>query len=149
MLTKSSEYSIRAMVFIQLVNWENRRPGVKEIAAEIDAPVAFTAKILHVLAMHQMLLSMKGRGGGFFFPENQSDHSLYDVIMITEGNRLFTKCGLGLKQCNDTNPCPLHKEYEMIRTDIFNLMKSETIASLAKKIKDGKAVLNRALLDLS
>jgi Rrf2 family protein len=145
MLSKSTEYSIRALVFIQLVNWDNRRPGVKEIAEEIDAPVAFTAKMLHVMTTHQLLFSLKGRGGGFFFQENQSDHTLLDVIRITEGNRLFTKCGLGLKECNDENPCPLHEDYERIRDDLLRLVKSETIASLAKKINEGKAVLNRIL----
>ncbi len=149
MLLKSSEYSIRALVFIQLVNWENRRPGVKEIAEEIDAPTAFTAKMLHIMTTHQLLLSMKGRGGGFYFPDNHSNHSLYDVIMVTEGDRLFTKCGFGLKHCNDSNPCPLHDEYAKIRESILHLAKSETIASLAKKIKEGKAILNRNMLNMN
>lgn len=141
MLSKSSEYSIRAMVFVQLVNWENRRPGVKEIAREIDAPEAFTAKILHILTTHQLLFSMKGRGGGFYFQDYHSDHTLYDVILVTEGNRLFTKCAFGLKHCSDVNPCPLHEEYAKIRESILKLAGSETISSLAGKIKEGKAVL--------
>ena len=145
MLSKSTEYSIRALVFIQLVNWENRRPGVKEIAEEIDAPVAFTAKMLHTLTTHQLLQSMKGRGGGFFYPDNLSTHSLFDVIKITEGDRLLTKCGIGLRHCNEENPCPLHEEYARIRDELRDLVKSETIASLARKIKEGKAVLNRSI----
>lgn len=149
MLTKSSEYSIRALVFVQLVNWENRRPGVKEIAEEIDAPTAFTAKILHILTTHQVLLSMKGRGGGFFFPDNQTDLTLFDVLMITEGDRLFTKCGFGLKNCSDANPCPLHEEYAKIRESLLQLARSETITSLAKKIKEGKAILNNNMLKIN
>ncbi|MDT8432948.1 MAG: Rrf2 family transcriptional regulator [Bacteroidales bacterium] len=149
MLTKSSEYSIRALVFVQLVNWESRRPGVKEIAKEIDAPTAFTAKILHVLTTHQVLLSMKGRGGGFYFAGNQSDLTLFDVIMITEGDRLFTKCGFGLKNCNNAYPCPLHEEYLKIRESILQLAKSETIASLAGKIKEGRAILNSNMLKIN
>lgn len=149
MLSKSSEYSIRALVFVQLVNWENRRPGVKEIAKEIDAPTAFTAKILHILTTHQVLFSMKGRGGGFFFPDGQTDLTLFDVLMITEGDRLFTKCGFGLKNCSDANPCPLHKEYAKIRESLLQLAKSETITSLAKKIKEGKAILNNNMLKIN
>ncbi|MCF8222597.1 MAG: Rrf2 family transcriptional regulator [Bacteroidales bacterium] len=149
MLSKSSEYSIRALVFVQLASWESRRPGVKEIAEEIDAPTAFTAKILHILTTHQVLLSMKGRGGGFFFPDNQTDLTLFDVLMITEGDRLFTKCGFGLKNCSDANPCPLHEEYARIRESILQLARSETIATLAKKIKEGKAILNSNMLKIN
>ncbi len=146
MLSKSTEYSIRALVFVQLRNWEDKRPGVVEIAKEIDAPTAFTAKVLHILTTHQVLFSLKGRGGGFYFPDYNSDRSLYDVITVTEGDRLFTKCGFGLKHCNDAIPCPLHDEYAKIRDRILKLAKSETIASLAGKIKEGKAVLNRQIL---
>jgi Rrf2 family protein len=148
MLSKSTEYSIRALVFVQLRNWENRRPGVSEIAREIDAPAAFTAKILHILTTHQVLHSMKGRGGGFYFPDYHSDRSIYDVIMVTEGDRLFTSCGFGLKNCSDANPCPLHEEYAKIRDRILKLARSETIATLAGKIKDGKAVLSRQAVDM-
>jgi len=143
MLTKSTEYGIRALVLIQLQNWENRRPGVAETAKEIQAPVAFTAKILHQLTTHQLLESMKGRGGGFFFKDNQSDLSLYNVIMVLEGDRLFTKCGFGLKNCSETNPCPMHDGYMHLRDGLIDLSKKETIASMAQKVLDGVAVLNR------
>jgi len=144
MLSKSTEYGIRALVSIQLQNWENRRPGVAGTAKEIEAPEAFTAKILHQLTSRQLLESMKGRGGGFFFKDNQSHLSLYDVILVLEGDRLFTKCGFGLKNCSETNPCPMHEQYIHLRDGLINLAKTETIASMAQKILDGDAVLNRA-----
>jgi DNA-binding IscR family transcriptional regulator len=62
MLTKSTEYAIRALIYVQLQNWKEMRPGVAEIAREIEAPTAFTAKILHILTSRRILESMKGRG---------------------------------------------------------------------------------------
>ena len=47
MLTKGSEYALRALLYIQLQNWNEKRPGVTEIAREIEAPEAYSAKILH------------------------------------------------------------------------------------------------------
>ena len=66
MLVKSTEYAIRALVYIQLQNWNKKRPGVIEIAKEIEAPAAYSAKILQTLTRHKLVDSMKGRGGGFF-----------------------------------------------------------------------------------
>lgn len=145
MLTKSTEYAIRALVYIQLQNWENKRPGVIEIAREIEAPEAFSAKILQTLTKHKLLDSMKGRGGGFFFPGNASNLTLYDVIHVVEGDGTFHKCGFGLKNCNDENPCPLHDKYVAIRNGFFTIVKTDTIDMLATKIKEGSAVLNSIL----
>lgn len=146
MLSKSSEYAIRALVFIQIQNWEERRPGVIEIARETGAPAAFSAKILHTLTTHRLLDSMKGRGGGFFFPNGQSDLTLYQVIHVMEGDELFRSCGIGLKSCSDKNPCPLHDQYTPIRESLIQLVNRETISSLAEKIRDGKAVLKENYL---
>ncbi len=143
MLSKSTEYAIRALVFVQLRNWEQKRPGVGEIAKEIEAPESYTAKILQTLTKNKLMDSMKGRGGGFFFNDNQSDLTLYDVIHVVEGDASFHKCGFGLKQCNNDNPCPLHEQYKVVRDGFFEIVKTETIKSLSEKIKLGEAVLNR------
>jgi Rrf2 family protein len=149
MLTKSTEYAIRALVYVQLQNWKKMRPGVAEIAREIEAPTAFTAKILHVLTSRSILESMKGRGGGFFFTDNHSDLSLYKIIMVMEGESLFTKCGFGLKNCNDANPCPLHDRYAALRKELLEMAHSETVISLAQKISQGHAVLNLSIFNES
>ena len=132
MLTKSTEYAIRALIYVQIQNWKKLRPGVSEIALEIEAPTAFTAKILHQLTSRRVLESMKGRGGGFFFTGNNSDLSLYQVIILMEGDGLFTKCGFGLKNCNDDNPCPIHDRHIKLRKELFNMANSETVSSLAQ-----------------
>jgi len=145
MLTKSTEYAIRALIYVQLQNWKQRRPGVSEIATEIEAPTAFTAKILHLLSSRSILESMKGRGGGFFFADDASEISLYQVIILIEGDRLFTKCGFGLKNCNDEKPCPVHDRYAKLRSELLAMAQAETVGSLAEKISQGKATLNRTI----
>ena len=142
MLTKTTEYAIRALVYIQLQNWQSKRPGVAEIAENIESPAAFTAKILQLLTKHKLLRSAKGRGGGFFL-EDTEQLTLYRVIVIMEGDSCFTRCGFGLKHCNDTNPCPLHERYIDVRDGFLNIAKTETIQSVSKKIDEGKAVLSR------
>jgi Rrf2 family protein len=143
MLSKTTQYAIRAMVYIYLQNSMTKRPGVSEIAQEIKAPVAYSAKILHTLTKHGMLDSAKGRGGGFFFTGNQSAVSLYEVIRVMEGDGLFSKCGFGLKNCNDDIPCPLHDEYNKIRNSFSAFVKRESIRSLSEKILEDNAVLTR------
>jgi Rrf2 family protein len=143
MLAKGTEYAIRALVYVQLKNWEQKRPGVVEIAKEIEAPEAYSGKILQTLTKHGLLHSMKGRGGGFFFHDNQSNLTLYNVIHIMEGDNCFHKCGFGLKDCNIDNPCPLHDKYIIVRNGFYRIVQTETIRSLAERIREGNSVLNR------
>jgi DNA-binding IscR family transcriptional regulator len=92
-----------------------------------------------------LLESMKGRGGGFFFDENQSSLTLYDIIRVVEGDASFHKCGFGLKQCNDKNPCPFHEKYKILRDGFLEIVKTETIKSFSEKILHGDAVLNSVI----
>ncbi len=128
MLSKTTQYAIRALVYVELQNRDNERPGVNEIANEIGAPVSYSAK---------------GRGGGFFFTGNQSAISLYEVIRVMEGDGLFCKCGFGLKSCNDDVPCPLHEEFNKIRNSLAQFVKRESIRSVSARILKDNAVLTR------
>ncbi len=143
MLTKATEYAIRAMVYIVLKNREQKRPGYREIAREIEAPEHFTAKILQTLVKQSVIQSAKGRGGGFFCSPDRKPVTIIEVIQHVEGLKLFTRCGIGLSHCSDTNPCPIHNEYAIIRNKYQELAALTTIQSLADKISNGHAVLNR------
>jgi Rrf2 family protein len=143
MLGKTTEYAIRALVYIFIQNQDGKRPGFKEISKRIDSPEQFTAKVLQNLARAELISSMKGRGGGFFFDQPATPLTIYDVIRIIEGETFFSKCGFGLNRCDGENPCPLHVDYSSLREGFFILVKKETIQSLANKINEQKAVLTR------
>lgn len=133
MFNKETEYALRGLVYIQTQNNLNRRPGIEEIAKEIEAPRFYTAKILQRLVKHNIVNSLKGKGGGFYFDKEQCDLSIRDVIIHTEGTNMLDGCGFGLKHCNCENPCPLHEHYAPIRDSINQLVSSQTIQSLARK----------------
>jgi len=133
MFNKETEYALRSLVYIQQQNYQKHRPGIDEIATEIEAPRPFTAKILQRLVKLGFVDSIKGKGGGFLFDQGKPDLPLKDLIIATEGGTLFTGCGFGMKYCSVENPCPLHEQYAPIRDSINKLVSDETIQSLALK----------------
>jgi Rrf2 family protein len=141
MLARTTEYAIRALVYVYIQNQEGKRPGYREVAENIDSPVPFTAKVLQNLARMEFVSSMKGRGGGFFFDEPSAPVTLYEVIRAMEGNKFFSRCGLGLKKCSDKKPCPIHEDYSPVKEGFFKLATTLTIQSLAGKVNDRKALL--------
>lgn len=133
MFYKETEYALRALVYVQFQNSAGRKPGFAEVAREIEAPQYYTAKILQRLVKGGLVMSQKGKGGGFYFDSSKAELKLKEVILFTEGDKLFTGCGFGLKNCDCNNPCPLHEQYSIVRTTINTLVTTETIQSLAKK----------------
>lgn len=142
MFKKETEYALRGLVYIQMQNHNNRRPGIVEISSEIDTPPSFTAKILQRLVRLGFIESMKGKNGGYFFDPRKPAIPIKNVIVAIEGDRIFTGCGFGLSHCDDENPCPLHEAYAPIRESINTLLSHETIQDLANK-ENPEGVLNR------
>jgi Rrf2 family protein len=138
MFNKETEYALRGLVYIQLQNLKERRPGTAEVAKEIGAPPFFTAKILQRLVRSGFVESIKGKGGGFYFDKSKPELKLETLISAIEGNRSFSGCGFGLKQCDDDNPCPLHEKYAPIREKIRKLVSRESVQSLAYKVHKKK-----------
>ena len=134
---KETEYALRGMVYIQVQNLKNHKPGIAEIATEIEAPQFFTAKILQRLVKLGFVCSIKGKGGGFYFDPEKSILPLKDIILATEGSKTFSGCGFGLKRCDESNPCPLHEQYAPIREAINKLISEETVQSIARKTFNG------------
>lgn len=139
MFNKETEYALRGLVYIQQQNLKSRRPGIAEIAKEIEAPPFYTAKILQRMVRLGFVESLKGKGGGFFFDTGKPELPLRDLVGATEGNRTFSGCGFGLKHCSNENPCPLHQQYAPIREAINQLVIKETVQSLALKTLNGES----------
>jgi|ERR1035437_649188 Rrf2 family protein len=133
MFNKETEYALRGLVYIQLQNVVGNKPGVLEIAKQIEAPQSFVAKILQRMVKTGFILSIKGKGGGFLFDKNRPDLPLKKLIIAIEGEHTLISCGLGFKECSCENPCSLHEQYAPIRAAINNLVEVETIQSLAKR----------------
>ncbi len=144
MFKKETEYALRALVYIQFQNLKTRRPGIAEIASEIETPAPFTAKILQRLVRFGFVESLKGKNGGFYFDDSKPALAIKEVIVAIQGDKIFSGCGFGLKECDDNNPCPLHEFYGPIREALEELVLRETIQSLANKNNgDIEVVLNR------
>ena len=136
MFSKETEYALRGLVYIQHRNQSGYHPGTDEISAEIGAPRFFIAKILQRLVKQGFLHSQKGRGGGFFFDDQQTPLTLGEVIISTEGEQILTGCGFGLSHCSQHSPCPLHNLYSPIR-EALQVIASRTIESLAQQEDPG------------
>ena len=102
------------------------------MADAIGSPTAFTGKILQRLVRGGILNSKKGPNGGFaILKENIPKITLKQIVTIIDGDSVYNGCGLGLAQCNDDKPCPLHKEFNPLRDKLTIMLEQTTLEDLA------------------
>ena len=143
MFSKTCEYAIRAMIFIAKRSKDGEKAGIKEISKEIDSPESFIAKILQDLSRKGLVLSTKGPNGGFFLDEQLLEGSLASIIKSVDGEKIFSGCGLGLKQCSETKPCPIHYQFKIIREEMRDMLERAKLSSFTEELENNLPFLKR------
>lgn len=142
MFSKTGEYGLRATIFIASESFKNIKISQREIAEEIDSPMAFTAKILQKLVKKNIVKSSKGSGGGFYIEKsNLKKIRLIEIIEALECDSIITGCGLGLKNCSEEHPCPVHEKFKTIKANLVLMFENTTLEDLASGIKKGNTFL--------
>jgi len=142
MISKACKYGIRATIFVASKQAEGIKLNIKEIAREVDAPEAFTAKILQVLNKNHIITSLKGPYGGFFIEAYQLEQAVINIVKAIDGLSVFQECGLGLKQCSAIHPCPMHDQYKIARDALLEAFQNTTIRQLAEQVNGGDSYIN-------
>jgi Rrf2 family iron-sulfur cluster assembly transcriptional regulator len=137
MLSNSCRYGIRAVIYLASQSTENGNIGIKKISADLNLPSPFLAKILQQLAKQKILSSTKGPNGGFSIHRDPRKISLLDIVTAIDGTDIFTNCIMHNGSCETTNKekkqCPLHDDYDKIRSSMVKLFSNKTIHDLVKK----------------
>ena len=143
MLSNTSKYAIRATIYIALNSKKGEKIDIKTIAAALNIPYPFLAKILQTLAKQKLLLSTKGPNGGFSLARDPEKISLYEIVTVTDGSDMFDNCLISLRSCNEEDiPCPVHDKFAPLRDEIKNLFKKQTLGSLAGDIKAQERIIS-------
>lgn len=107
--------------------------GASEIAREIGAPRNYLGKLLKALADRGILLSQKGKGGGFRLSRDPRDVTLFEVMLPIEKLDRWSGCFLGKARCSERSPCPLHSRWKPVRDAYLDFLKTTTVADVAER----------------
>ena len=136
MFSKSCEYGIRAVLYLAANSTETKRCGIKPIAEKLEIPSHFLGKILQKLAREKVVRSVKGPNGGFYTTEEDMSKPMITVVHILDGPQIFTSCAVGLKECSDEKPCPLHNDIKPFRNALMHSLQSKSIKTFAETLEN-------------
>jgi len=142
MFSKTTEYALRATIYIAQKSNETKKLSIDDVAKSVDAPQSFTAKILQLLTKdNRVISSVRGPNGGFYITPAARQLSIRAVLEAVEEDQVLTKCVLGLKECSEVQPCPMHAQYKHIKQQLVHLFETKTIQDLADGLISGEAFI--------
>lgn len=140
--SNACEYAIRSVLHIA----ERARPDkyvlLRDIVERSDMPRQFVGKILQVLVRAEILISSKGRGGGFALARDANRITLRQIVEAIDGPERIERCVLGFAACDNHQPCPQHDAWMEIREQIHSLLNDTTVedlqAALDRKMRQAR-----------
>jgi Rrf2 family protein len=130
--SKKCEYGLQAVLYLA-AHQDDRVIPADDIAGKLNIPKEFVSKILQSLTNSGMVISKKGKAGGFSLAQDPKKIKLIDIVAAIDGLELFNSCVLGFPNCSPKNPCPLHDKWGALRTMAYNMLNDETIDQFKEK----------------
>lgn len=145
MFSKSTEYALRALIYLAQYSSIDHKIGIMELSEAIDSPKSFTAKLLQPLTQgNKLISSVSGPAGGFYLTQEAKSTSMLEVLGHLDKEQIVSGCILGLSECSELNPCPMHADYKKIRSQMLGMLGTKSLKALAQEMKDPKVVINNS-----
>lgn len=135
LLSKSCYYGIRAAIHVASLEKEDYVPII-QISNNLNLSFHFLTKILQTLTENGIMISYRGPKGGVALAKPAQDITLFDIVSAIDGPYIFSECILGLPNCGESTPCPMHSEWNEPRERIKKMFQGMTLADLAKRINE-------------
>ncbi|WP_091740057.1 RrF2 family transcriptional regulator [Phenylobacterium immobile] len=141
MLSQKARYALRAMV--ELARVEADAGGARsqatagELALRADAPRKFLEAILLELSRHHLVISRRGKFGGYVLARPAGEISFAEVIRVIDGPLALAPCvspRLNFRKCDDCpdkEACSLREALLMARDATAGVLDSYTLAAAA------------------
>jgi Rrf2 family protein len=128
LINRNTDYAVRALCL--MAKEKERVVSVPEFVKRLKIPGPFLRKILQILNREGLLVSQKGKRGGFILALAPERIFLKDLIEIFQGPLKLNECLFKKIICPEKNICALKKKIDSIERRVVSELKSVTIGSL-------------------
>ncbi len=131
-LTRKGEYAIRGIVYLA------GKPIDKvcllsDIAAAVDVPPTFLAKIFQQFSKIGLVKSFRGTGGGFLLGRAAENITLLEVVEAVEGPIIPNRCVVTPSDCERSDFCNVHPVWKRVQGEVRSVLEGVNLKELASK----------------
>ena len=129
-ITRACDYTIRALVYMAQHHMGTAFMR-SDIAKECNVPDSFLGKILQNLAKSDILVSERGKKGGFRLGKEPNKICMYDVIVAVDGPLNINNCLDEQVDCCYYQSCCAHKMWKDVQADLIEKLKKYSLADIS------------------
>lgn len=128
-LLNSSKYAIRILGYI--ANHETQQLcSAKELSETLDIPYKFLTKIMIKLVNADLIISIRGRDGGYKLAKLASSITIIEILNHFNEFSEQKQCILGIGLCDSKKKCALHDQWVKPKNMIKKMFESTTLEDI-------------------
>jgi Rrf2 family protein len=138
MISKKTKYALKAVIYLAR-EYEKGPVLIANLAREEMIPKKFLELILLTMKNNGILMSKKGKSGGYYLAKSPRKVSMGQIFRIMEGTlapvpcvseSTYEKCA----ECDNENTCGIRIIMKDVRDAIANILDNATLADMLEKI---------------
>ncbi len=131
-LSNSSQYAIRILAYMADKK-DSKLLNATQLAKTLYIPYKFLTKIMTELVKSGLVVSIRGRDGGYKFEKETSEIMVSDILTIFNDSIKDEQCVLGIGFCNGLCKCALHDQWIKPRYLLQKMFEESSLEDIAGK----------------
>ncbi len=138
-ITTKGRYALRAVLALAKSSEEGRPVSIKSISEQEDISAEFLEQIFFKLRKAEVIRSVRGPGGGFFFARPLDKITLLDIIEASGEGIGISPCACGKKPvCDRKGECPAFDIWQEMDVHMRDFASGRTIADMVPAVPTGR-----------
>jgi Rrf2 family protein len=129
--SKTTQYALRVMSF--MAKDEQSLYVANELYEQLQIPQHYLRSLLKDLSKSGLLVSTKGKGGGFRLSRSIDLISLSDIVKVTEHTEILSACIFGFENCCSEDKCVMHDIWTASKLNINNVLNTMSLRQVVEK----------------
>ena len=125
------QYAIRAMTYLGEQE-PGRLSSICKISKAERIPMPYLAKIINRLSARSLVSAKRGPSGGVMLGRPAGEITVDDIVTAMGGSLTNRECILGISECGDSTPCPVHESWKTVRQVLSQTLQEQTVSDLVR-----------------
>ena len=131
-LTRKGDYAVRGIVYLAGMPID-KVCLLSDIAAAVDVPPTFLAKIFQQFSKIGLVRSFRGTGGGFMLGRAAENITLLDIVEAVEGPIISNRCVADPSGCDRSGRCTVHPVWRRVQEEVRGVLGGVTLKELVSE----------------
>jgi Rrf2 family protein len=104
--------------------------SIREISRGEHIPLPYLAKIINRLSRRGLVTAKRGPSGGVMLGKPASRITVDEIVNTMGGSLINKECILGISECGDGTPCPVHESWKSVRQVLAQTIQEQSVTDL-------------------